>query len=711
VLPVAAQPLVIEAVAESGALKPGVENVVYVLTSYPDGRPARARLQISVDGGQALELDSGEFGLTEFSFTPQPDSSPSLHISAQDETGLAASRQVAFATEQGSDAVLLRADRAAYVVGETMTLLALTPVEFGDVYLDIVKNGQTLSTRSERVQDGQAQFAVDASHDMLGTLELHAYKVLPDGSIVRDTRVVVVDAPNDLAVSASTDKDVYLPGETATINFQTDGAEGGVQSALGVAIVDESVYALQRQDPGFAKLYFMLEQELMEPFYQVQGFELPASIPANQVQARAAQDDAAKATWAGFSISQPSVQTIQLDKKINAAREKQGKEYKRLGDTSLMGMILIPLLLWLIVLSALNQAQVLDQTVKRLVAISFALPLLDGYLISALGTDFHWGRWGMLVLGPAALIFAAYAWIKSDQAAQFLVLLTLAWCAAFFLLDKAAAQGDEPDLGLILMGILSSVLIPGAYLALGQGLWVQARRFVGAIVTALGALMPLLMLVAVGVLAACSSADDIKDEPLAAPAEPALETKSELAPSADGSPAGAEAPRLRQYFPETLYWAPEVLTDEGGFVSLEIPMADSITTWRLTALASSQDGRLGTVTRGVRVFQDFFVDVDLPVALTQGDEISIPVGVFNYLPQAQEVRLEVQAEAWFELLGQNEQTLTIASNDIEVVYFPIRVLNPLASSGQGFGRRGFQVTAWGSHMSDAVRREVSVVPN
>jgi uncharacterized protein YfaS (alpha-2-macroglobulin family) len=171
----------------------------------------------------------------------------------------------------------------------------------------------------------------------------------------------------------------------------------------------------------------------------------------------------------------------------------------------------------------------------------------------------------------------------------------------------------------------------------------------------------------------------------------------------DEDQATGEAPRLRQYFPETLYWAPEVVTDESGFASLEIPMADSITTWRLTALASSQDGRLGFTTRGVRVFQDFFVDIDLPVSLTQGDEISIPVGVFNYLPEAQEVRLVVEQEEWFELLGEAEQTLTIASNDIDVVYFPIRV--------KKFGRQGFQVTAWGSKMSDAIRRQVNVVPD
>jgi uncharacterized protein YfaS (alpha-2-macroglobulin family) len=193
--------------------------------------------------------------------------------------------------------------------------------------------------------------------------------------------------------------------------------------------------------------------------------------------------------------------------------------------------------------------------------------------------------------------------------------------------------------------------------------------------------------------------------PAPAPTATAVEEAAEApAPAADAEQAtGAEAPRLRQYFPETLYWAPEVVTDERGGVALEIPMADSITTWRLTALASSQDGRLGFTTRGVRVFQDFFVDVDLPVALTQGDEISIPVGVFNYLPEAQEVRLAVEPEPWFELLGAEEQTLTVASNDVDVVYFPIRVLQ--------FGRRGFQVTAWGERMSDAVRREVNVAPD
>jgi len=182
---------------------------------------------------------------------------------------------------------------------------------------------------------------------------------------------------------------------------------------------------------------------------------------------------------------------------------------------------------------------------------------------------------------------------------------------------------------------------------------------------------------------------------------PAVEAEKEMRPPGEAAPA--EAPRLRQYFPETLYWNPEAVTDRDGFLALEVPLADSITTWRLSALASSQRGELGMSTLGIRVFQDFFIDLDLPVSLTQGDEVSIPVAVYNYLPEAQTVRLEIAEEDWFELHDAPTKELTIASNDIQVVHFRIEV-------GR-FGRQALRVTAWGERMSDAIQKEVTVVPD
>src|ERR1035441_1294145 len=85
--------------------------------------------------------------------------------------------------------------------------------------------------------------------------------------------------------------------------------------------------------------------------------------------------------------------------------------------------------------------------------------------------------------------------------------------------------------------------------------------------------------------------------------------------------AGGSAPsaHVRSYFPEALYINPEIITDKDGRASIVVPIADSITTWRMAMIASTQHGALGTSTSSLKVFQDFFVDLDLPVTLTQGD--------------------------------------------------------------------------------------------
>ena len=180
--------------------------------------------------------------------------------------------------------------------------------------------------------------------------------------------------------------------------------------------------------------------------------------------------------------------------------------------------------------------------------------------------------------------------------------------------------------------------------------------------------------------------------------------ESKALPSLSQSPAETdeEPPSLTSVV-DTMLWLPNAVTDENGALQVEFPVADSITTWRVSALASAQDGRLGSATSDLRVYQDFFIHVDLPPALTVGDQISVPVAIYNYLPEPQRLRLEVEQARWFELLSASGREIEIAPNDVTTAYFSIRVLD--------FGRQPFQVTAWGSAMSDAVREEVRVAPN
>ena len=122
------------------------------------------------------------------------------------------------------------------------------------------------------------------------------------------------------------------------------------------------------------------------------------------------------------------------------------------------------------------------------------------------------------------------------------------------------------------------------------------------------------------------------------------------------------APHVRSYFPEALYINPEIITDGKGNATISIPVADSITTWRMAMLASTQSGALGSGTSSLKVFQDFFVDLDLPVTLTQGDRVSIPVAVYNYSGKPGDVSLTLQPDRLVLARGRHSPRKPSPSN-------------------------------------------------
>lgn len=161
--------------------------------------------------------------------------------------------------------------------------------------------------------------------------------------------------------------------------------------------------------------------------------------------------------------------------------------------------------------------------------------------------------------------------------------------------------------------------------------------------------------------------------------------------------------KVREWFPETLYYNPQLITDEKGEAEIEVQMADSITSWRITTFANSMDGALGSSLDSIRVFQDFFIDIDFPVYLTQNDEVSVPVGIYNYLNVEQNITLEAESAEWFEMTGDSAINVTVPANSVTSAYFPIKVLK--------IGTHGMTIFAQGSQMSDAIKRTVTVKPD
>ncbi len=741
-LPVSQELIHIDAIPESGVLKRGVENILFILTSYPDGRPAETEVTVRI-GGQRYALATGPYGLTEFRYIPLSTAEAKLTIEARDSSGAWAEKTVSLNLDPSLETVLLRAERAAYQVGETMRLEALTTASDGAVYLDIVREGQTISTRAAPVQNGRALFAVDLDETMFGTLELHAYRVLRDGTIVRDTRVVVVDLPRDVTVQVSGDADVYRPGDTATLDFRTLTDRGPVRAALGLAIVDESVFALEEQAPGFARIYFLLERELLEPRYEVHGFSVPTLLDREaEAEIRQQQDKAARASWAGTTVSNFSLIVRTYAEKLAEIARQRRTAMAALGEGLGWALTILPLFLGLAVVQGLRASGVLGQAASR-VGWGFLVFLFVSPVVAVAAGTVMIILWMLLETGAlvlTALIWlvlfgelAAYGWQERDTRVQIVAVLLIAYLILLGLTLYVAEQGGDPRSGLLTLIFAGFLLLLLGLATLGQGLILEGQRAPGRVAIVLAFLLivlviymaltpwttsglsrtlgnPMVYAFPAGLLTGCAP---MRATPTAPPPQEVVATPAPM-PTPEARPAGeaaaeAERPRLRQYFPETLYWNPEAVTDENGHLQVQVPLADSITTWRLTALASTQRGELGAATYAIRVFQDFFVDIDLPVALTQGDEVSIPVAVYNYLSEAQEVVLELEPADWYTVLptepGRSpyRAVLTVGPNDIEVTHFRIRA--------ERFGRFSLQVTAWGEKMSDAIAREVTVVPN
>src|SRR5271156_4690627 len=135
-------------------------------------------------------------------------------------------------------------------------------------------------------------------------------------------------------------------------------------------------------------------------------------------------------------------------------------------------------------------------------------------------------------------------------------------------------------------------------------------------------------------------------------------------------------------------------------------MADSITTWRMAMLASTEHGALGTGTSSLKVFQDFFVDLDLPVTLTEGDRVSIPVAVYNYSGTRGDVSLKLQPDEWFSLVNDApDKSLSVDSNRVGGSQFTLEA--------KRIGKFKLTLSAGmkGTARADIVVREIEVVPN
>jgi len=172
----------------------------------------------------------------------------------------------------------------------------------------------------------------------------------------------------------------------------------------------------------------------------------------------------------------------------------------------------------------------------------------------------------------------------------------------------------------------------------------------------------------------------------------------------NGTKRQNSTPRLRQYFPETLFWSPETVTDADGKAAVKIKLADNITTWKTFVIASTKDGKVASGTAEMTVFRPFFVDLDPPKFLTVGDEISLPSQIRNYTQNAFKADVKIDASKWFSTLGPADQQVDVPAGGSKNAVFAFKATTPVKDGKQ-------RLTATAGTDSDAVEKAVTVRPD
>ncbi len=186
----------------------------------------------------------------------------------------------------------------------------------------------------------------------------------------------------------------------------------------------------------------------------------------------------------------------------------------------------------------------------------------------------------------------------------------------------------------------------------------------------------------------------------AAAAQAPQPTKS-AAGAATADQAQAEPERTREFFPETWVWS-ALTTDTSGRGVQRVTAPDSITTWNFRAVALSKEKGLGIGEAELRVFQPFFVSIDLPYSAIRGEEFPVAIALYNYDSTAQSFTVELERGDWFDLRDNPTATVTVQPQSVGAAAFTI--------SPNLLGVRKLKVTARGKTLADAIIKEIIIEP-
>lgn len=147
-----------------------------------------------------------------------------------------------------------------------------------------------------------------------------------------------------------------------------------------------------------------------------------------------------------------------------------------------------------------------------------------------------------------------------------------------------------------------------------------------------------------------------------------------LPPGGDGG-----ANPTRELFDTLLLWRGQVVLDAQGRAVIDVPLNDSLTSFRLVAVADAGGDRFGSGSASVRVSQDLQLFSGLPPLARDGDRFDATMTLRNSTPRAMTARATLAGQATGAALAApvklagSEQTVVLAPGAAAELRWPVEV--------------------------------------
>ncbi|MCA9269703.1 MAG: hypothetical protein KDA41_14585, partial [Planctomycetales bacterium] len=160
-------------------------------------------------------------------------------------------------------------------------------------------------------------------------------------------------------------------------------------------------------------------------------------------------------------------------------------------------------------------------------------------------------------------------------------------------------------------------------------------------------------------------------------------------------------PGDRKDFSETLYWTAGVKTDDKGQASVEFDLSDAVTSFRVLADAYDNAGTLGADNLAIASVEPFYIEPKLPLEVTTGDVIVLPLAMANATTGALEGRVQIDAGKLVAQTGDAAVQLPAGQRGRALATIPVKDFSGVAD---------IQLTASAGPSVDKVTRTLSVKP-